>query len=159
MPDANLGIIKQVKINKKKSGTSNVYQEIKQDFYRWVDSTGIKKEQAARLDLKSILFNFHEIKENESLEGKNWNQITLKNKFNGNAERGKETFLQIVSSNGQQAEGFQEQKPQQSPVETNKKPVNYLAFWIIGGLALAGVLVGIIYLMSTKQKRKIPKQT
>ena len=134
----------------------------RQDFYRWVDSTGIKKKQAARLDLKSILFNFHEIlegrgdewakqladksekevaswseeklkyemergfslinenlekieKENESLEGKNWNQITLKNKFNGNAERGKETFLQIVSSNGQQAEGFQEQETSTIP--------------------------------------------
>lgn len=193
-------------VNKEKSGLSDAYQKIKQDFYSWVDSTKIKKSNCPA-DLKTILFNFHEIlegqgdewakqladesekevaswskekleyemerglsainenletieQENELLEGKNWNQITLKNKFNGNAERGKEIFFQIVSSNGQQEERQQEKKPQQTSVEADKKPTNYLAFWIIGGLALAGVLIGIIWLThKNNKKRKISKQT
>lgn len=194
-----------LKSNREKTGSSNVLAWIRQDFYRWVDSTRIEKSEKVtnQVDLKSILFTFHEVlegrgdewaqqladesnkevdswsqekleyesslasseinkiletirKEKKLLEGKNWDEVAFWNKFKGNAERGKETLLQIISPNSQQEAGSQEQKPQQPPVEADKKTTNYLAFWIIGGLVLGGAAIGVIWLnvKHTKQQKE-----
>ncbi|CAG8771506.1 18420_t:CDS:2, partial [Racocetra fulgida] len=119
-----------------------IQEEIKQEYYRWISSTGINENNCPER-LQLILFGFNEILEDlknckqtldhnsseyakelnktfaavqaplrnerkvaESLEGKKYNEIDIKNKFNGNIEQGQGVLNKIASAAGNFHENF-----------------------------------------------------
>ncbi|WP_172575201.1 hypothetical protein [endosymbiont GvMRE of Glomus versiforme] len=128
--------------NRNKEGLPETREELRKEFYKWIDSTKINSANCPP-ELKNMLFDFHEVlegrgeefakrqieesdkelakwspekwqeemakglgtiyenveklnDEEKNFEGKNWNEINLASKFNGNAEKGKQTFKQII---------------------------------------------------------------
>jgi len=132
------------------------YEEAHKEVANWSKE---KWEFEAQRGFQAINENLYEIeKQNESLEGKNWNEITLESRFEGDAEKGKNELLKIISSKERESNSEISLNPSSSERKnTNSEhnsATNSSLFFLLAGLNSVDFRANYLFFKDKKIKKR-----